>query len=196
MKFCRCDRKKRIRDYNVHITGGGVCIFVLDKWIKFTITIAVFSTITLNYEIVTVTITHPKFRKFVIACVYKPPKGKVENCIKFMKDLVVYYQNLDFEIWILGDFNTDILRRDDVHTVQLTRFTKQMGLTQLINGITRSNKKGGSCIDLIMSDCLYIQERGILDDLLADYYSVYSIREKKEETKEKKTKNGHRLYKL
>ena len=123
-----------------------------------------------------------------ISCVYKPPKGKIENCIKFMKDLVVQYQNMNYEIWILGDLNTDMLRRDDPNTVQLTRSIKQLGLRQLINGITRPNERGGSCIDLILTDCIYIRESSILDDLIADHYSVFCIRKKDREHKTMITK--------
>ena len=31
MKIFRCNRKCGIRDYNVHIIGGGVCIYVANK---------------------------------------------------------------------------------------------------------------------------------------------------------------------
>ena len=181
MKIYRCDRKKGINDYNVHIVGRGVCIFVNEKWSDYTKYMKDFSNVMIDYEIVTLTITRPNFRKLLIACVYKPPKGKIENCIKFLKDLVVHFQNLNYEIWLLGDFNTDLLRRDDIHSIELLRFIRQTGLKQLIEGITRPNKRGGSCIDLIMSDCIYVQESGILDDLVADHYSVYCVRKKKRE---------------
>ena len=32
MKVFRCDRKKGITDYNLHVIGGGVCIYVAKKW--------------------------------------------------------------------------------------------------------------------------------------------------------------------
>ena len=88
------------------------------------------------------------------------------------------YQNKNFEIWILGDFNIDFLRRDDNNTVKLTSFIKKLGLSQLINGITRPNVKSGSCIDLILTDCKFINENGILNDLISDHYSIYCIRKK------------------
>ena len=146
----------RFKEFTVHIVGGGVCIFVNEKWSEYTKYMKDFSNVTMDYEIVTLTITRPNFRKLLIACVYKPPKGKIENCIKFLKDLVVHFQNLNYEIWLLGDFNTDLLRRDDIHSIELLRFIRQTGLKQLIEGITRPNKRGGSCIDLIMSDCIYV----------------------------------------
>ena len=91
---------------------------------------------------------------------------------------------MNYEIWLLGDFNIDFLRRDDVNTVKLNRFVKKIGLSQVINGITRPNTKGGSCLDLIISDCKYISDSGILNDLVADHYSIFSVLKKKREIKE------------
>ena len=184
MKIFRCDRKKGLTDYNIHIVGGGVCIFVAPKWIEFTERVPNFTKIDKDFEIVTVTIVRPNFKKLVIACVYRPPKGKIDECIKILTDLISTYQSLDFEIWILGDFNIDMLRRDDVNTVQIMRFAKKLGLNQLIHDITRPNIRGGSCIDLIFTDSNYVLESGVLDDLVSDHYSTFCIRKKKKEKKE------------
>ena len=45
---------------------------------------------------------------------------------------------------------------------------------------TRPNKKGGSCIDLIMTDCIYILEYSILNDFVSDHYT---LRKKKKREK-------------
>ena len=82
MKVFRSDRKKGINDYNIHIIGGGVCIYVAKKWIDYTRHIHEYSLVNTNIEIVTIAIAKPNFRKILIACVYKPPKGKLEECIK------------------------------------------------------------------------------------------------------------------
>ena len=43
---------------------------------------------------------------------------------------------------------------------------------------TRPNKKGVSCIDYIMTDCIYILEYCILNDFVSDHYT---LRKKKKE---------------
>ena len=63
-------------------------------------------------------------------------------------------------------------------------FCKNNGLRQFIEKITRPNKKGGSCIDLIMSNSHYVIDSGILDDIVSDHYTVFCKRKKKRETKE------------
>ena len=66
--------------------------------------------------------------KLLIACVYKPPKDKLEECIKSLTRLVTTYEDMNYEIWILGDFNADLLHRDDTNTstVQLIRLVKNL----------------------------------------------------------------------
>ena len=57
--------------------------------------------ITDNYEIITITVVKPNFKKLLIMCVYKPPKGNIEKNIMFLKTLTEEYQrkNLKYGSW-------------------------------------------------------------------------------------------------
>ena len=68
--------------------------------------------------------------------------------------------------------------------MSLIGFCKKQGLTQYMNNITRPNKRGGSCIDLIMTNSNFVRVYGILDDVVSDHYTVYCIRKKARESKE------------
>ena len=184
MTVFRNDRRTGLLDYHVHINGGGVCIFVSRKWVEFSNCIPDYTITCDDFETIAITITRPNFRKLMICCVYKPPKGKIEKCIKLLKEMVNKYKALNYEIWLLGDFNTDLLRRDNVHTADLVKFAKVVGLTQLINDVTRPNQRGGSCIDLIFTDCSYVIDKGILNDMIADHFSVFAVRKKSREKKD------------
>ena len=63
----------------------------------------------------------------------------------------------------------------------LSNFAKQNGLTHLVNDITRPNPRGGTCIDLIMSNCIFVQEHGVGKDMISDHFTVYAIRKKDRE---------------
>ena len=67
--------------------------------------------------------------------------------------------------------------------VKLFSFCKLFGLKQLIEDITRPNKKGGSTINLILTNSYYIKDSGVLDDMISDHYTIFSIRKKKRESK-------------
>ena len=60
----------------------------------------------------------------LLICVYKPPTGKIENCIKFLKEIVSDSKLSKREIWILGDFNVDILKRNDPRVITIQEFVK------------------------------------------------------------------------
>ena len=182
MKIFRNDRIVDIIDYNVHIIGGGVCIYVAQKWADFTQCVSDRSYVTKDFEIVALTINKPNLKKMFVACIYKPPRGKVENLIKFISPQIDKYQKENHEIWILGDFNIDLLKRDNTMTVALNCFIKKSGLETIIKTVTRPNVKGGSCIDHIMTDCRYVLESGVLDDFVSDHYSIFAIRKKTRES--------------
>ena len=184
MKIFRSDRRSDITDYNIRIIGGGVCIYVGKKWIDFTHIVSEGTKISNDFETVSVMVTKPNLKKMLIVCVYKPPKGSIEECTTYLSTLIELYKNKKIEIWVTGDFNVDMLKRDDLKVVRISRFLKKTGLTQYMNQITRPNKKGGSCIDLIMTDCTYIKDFGILDDFVSDHFTVYIVRKKEKEHKE------------
>ena len=175
----RCDRKVNILDYKAKPTAGGVCIYMNNQYANYTIRMDDCSKTTQDFEILTLVTTRPDHRHFVTICVYKPPKGKVSCCIDFLNTILARRDIYRKEIWILGDFNTDLLKRDDTNTISVQAFAKKNGLTQQINSITRPNIRGGSCIDLIMTNCLYITKSGISDDMISDHYTVFCVRKKK-----------------
>ena len=117
----------------------------------------------------------------IISVVYKPPKRKIDKCLDFLKSILTQGENKMKEFWILGDFNVDLLKRDNPETIRINRFSKNAGLRQLISNITRPNTKGGSCIDYIITNLLYVSEYVVTNDLVADHYTIYCVRKKARE---------------
>ena len=150
----RCDRRNNVNYYDSRPTAGGVCIYIDNKFANFTEVVLSFTKVTVDFEVLTLITTHPNHRHFISICVYKPPKGDILKCIEFLKNILADSKCKNKEIWILGDFNTDLLKRDDPKSVTLLSFAKKAGLSQLIKDITRPNRNGGSCIDLIMTNCM------------------------------------------
>ena len=124
----RTDRYNNITDYSKKVSGGGVCIYVGNPYSMSSEKVPEYSKISPDYEILTITISKPNFRKLVVICVYKPPKGKINKCIDFLKTIVLNPKYRKREIWILGDLNVDILKRDDPNVVLLQGFVKKNGL--------------------------------------------------------------------
>ena len=180
----RCDRHTNISDFRKNTFGGGVCVYIAKPFSSFSNKISHHTLVCKDFEIITISIDKPNFRKMLVVCVYKPPSGKIENCITFLKQILSDPEFIKREIWILGDFNVDLLKRNDPRVISLQAFSKSKGLEQKILEITRPNRQSGSCIDLIMTNCAFVQSSGTLDDYVSDHYTVYCIRKKHKENKE------------
>ena len=183
MKIFRMDRKSNTVTYHVKNTGGGVCIYVGNSFKDHTSIFNAGTKTTVNFETLTVMVNRANFKKMAIICVYKPPKGNVQVLIDFLKDLLRARDFDNRDIWILGDWNINWLKRDDPNTVKIFTFCKFIGYTQLIDSITRPNKKGGTAIDLILTNSAYVMVSGVRDDMLSDHFTIYAIRKKKRERK-------------
>ena len=107
------------------------------------------------------------------------------KCIEFLQQIIAKREHNSKEIWILGDFNIDYLQRDCPTMILLNNVLKKAGLKQLIEQITRPNKKGGSCIDYIITNSNFVHDAGITDDYITGYHTVYCIRKKDREHHEK-----------
>ena len=55
------------------------------------------------------------------------------------------------------------------------------GLKQLIQPVTRPNKKGGTCIDWIVTNSLYVKKHGVTDDYVSDHLTIFCVRKKARE---------------
>ena len=191
----RNDRRDNITDYNIHIIGGGVCIYVAKLWSTFVSKLDYGTKISPDFEILILDINKPGHKKMIIVVVYKPPKGKITKCIEFLQQIIDKRENKSKEVWILGDFNIDYLKRDCPNVIAFNNFLKKAGLKQLIEQITRPNKKGGSCIDYIILNSNFVHDVGITDDYNRPSYSILYTK-KRQGTSRKGKKNCKRLYEI
>ena len=185
MKFYRNDRcqadERLLDEQTIPRRGGGVAIYVKNSWAPFVSIYKPGTTITVDYETLSLQIDKPGYRKTFICVTYKPPKGNIENCISYFQELFVDRNISRREKWILGDFNVNLELRNEPNAMLVNRFLRDNGLKQLINVHTRLTHNGGSCLDWIITDCPYTSQSGILEELLSDHFSIYVIRKKERE---------------
>ena len=98
------------------------------------------------------------------------------------------------ERWILGDFNVNLEIRNSPEALLVNTFLKDNNLKQLITVHSRLTKRGGSCIDWIITDCPYVKESGILEEVLSDHFSIFAVQKKNREKIIRKWKSI-RIYK-
>ena len=151
-KLFRRDRNNR---------GGGVCIYIKSN-------LASFCEIDKNstfgnsdLEILTLKIRKPGLKHMIIASLYRPPRGKVQNCIDRLTEIFSRREFAKDEIWFLGDINVDHLQRANPDLIKFTSLFKKFRCTQLINSVTRPGKYRCSCLDWIITKAYIPPERKI-----------------------------------
>ena len=183
MKIFRLDRPTAKRGHYRFNNGGGVCVYVGDKWTSYCTIYSPGTRSTPDFEILSLKIVKPNFKIFFVISVYKPPKGDPVKCIKFIADIIA--SNANAEVWILGDFNIDFLKRNVPSTKKIINAIRVLGLTQLIRTITRPSNNSGTCIDWIMTNSEYVSLSFVSNNLISDHYPVICVRKKERESKSK-----------
>ena len=137
-------RKDRSRN------GGGVCIFLRNS-INYKIR---HDLIPPELECVCLEIIKPHSRPFLVSTVYRPPSAPHEFFDNLEK-LIKAIDDENKEMYILGDLNCDMLRKDnEINTPTMTvkSLYEQYQLYQLIDQATQITMTTSSLIDHIVTN--------------------------------------------
>ena len=153
--------------------NGGVCTYISDK-------LAYNDKPNLldnHIEAIFVDILLPKTKPILVGTCYRPP-----NDNNFYSNLeTMLLQNVNFheqEIFILGDFNTDVnSTRGSSLCKSLMSWMKSMDLHQLIKDATQITANSSTVLDLIItSEQDKISQSGVLDYQISDHCPIFCTR--------------------
>ena len=170
----RCDRSTR---------GGGVCIYVKSDLSNYCKIDSKSTYISPDLEIITIYYTKQGSKFMKISCVYRPPRGIHKNCIDKITEILPRKENFKKELWFMGDFNVDYLKRSDPNFKKFQTMFKTFGLCQLIHDVTRPGISSGSCIDWIITNCRFVQKAYVSNIFISDHFVIECIRKKSHEKK-------------
>ena len=174
---------------NIPNRGGGVIIYVNNRWSPYVSVMDDFTIITRNYECITLHVQKPNNRIMDIMCLYKPPTGNSEALLAFLRNFANIPHVGRWEIWVLGDFNLNYWVRNNLEIMNVNKFLKEYYLTHLISSPIMLTNQGGSCIDWIITNCQFVDKGGILNDLLSEHFPIYVVRKKSREMVKKVRKS-------
>ena len=148
--------------------GGGTLIYVADY-----LTSKKLSNISnQECETVWVEIKGKKLKPIYVCSVYRPPaRGNDINLVQKYKDnLISSIDNLprNPEVFILGDFNCDMLKRNTL-TSLVNELCRSKGLTQHVKSPTRITNNSATLIDLALSNSKLIEECKVIELGLSDH---------------------------
>ena len=163
-EIIRKDRKINGRN------GGGVCFYVRSN---------------LNYktredlsaenlEWLTLEITRPRSRPFLVATWYRPPDSPVSLFNEF-EELVNKVDAGNWEFFLLGDINVDLMvDTTSANAVKLKHIFDIYGLAQLITEPTRITLSSRSLIDLCITNIpTKVAKFGVVHLAISDHALIY-----------------------
>ena len=130
--------------------GGGVAIYLRNS-INYKVKEELMSC---DLEIITVEISKPKSKPFLVSCWYRPPDSPMEifnNYEELVKKMDSEYE----EIILIGDFNCDwsqISNNASTQTKKLAELAKTLQFEQLIKEPTRVTKNSKTLIDVAFTN--------------------------------------------
>ena len=129
-------------------------------------------------------------RQMIIINLYRPPQGSVATFIeKLSESITNIKRHTNSELYILGDFNIDILEKKSQNAKDLFLNIKIFGGLPLIKDYTRKSNNS-TCIDQIFSNSDYISDSEIINLNTSDHLAVFCTRKKIPKRTPKKTFTG------
>ena len=196
MEIFRWDRYNGYQNGVTKQRGGGVALYInnnigLDCQIMTDLTFS-----NRDIELLSLRCVYMFGKKITVMSIYRPPDGSIEIFFNILNKLFDDNPLTNYDLWLMGDFNIDFLKRQGVNTKKLYEFIRINGLKQHITEPTRLTGFGRACIDFIISniDVDNIVSCGTLNDVISDHLPVY-ICVKKSRNNPEFTKTKGRTYK-
>ena len=175
-----CTRQDRIwSDDNVTIKkGGGVCCFIRSD-IDFSDTeFSEYNVSNKNIEAQWILINQPHLKKIIFCNLYRPPQGNATEFCNTLNNTILEIKSLfeyETDLIIMGDFNINYFNQTSPGYNDIKWLEQRTGLKQYINDPTRYSQTN-SCIHLFFSDCMTINESGVLDINISDHQAIFLTR--------------------
>ena len=180
-KCFRWDRSNGRNNGVYKIRGGGLACYVDNSISSDCSIMNHLCTTTPDIELLVVRIAQLDHKTKYIVTVYRPPNGNVSRFYETLANLFEIDELNLCEVWIIGDFNINYLKRSDANTKRSIEFARLYGLNQLINSPTHLSGFLGTCIDLIFTNARFIHSSGVLNDVISDHFPIFACVKKQRE---------------
>ena len=165
--------------------GGGVCTFIRNNLDFSENTHSFLNMSSKDIEMQWLSISQKPNKTILIANCYRPPQGNIDRLIEILENILDDMNLTKIEIFLLGDFNIDILEKNNDKNKKFINTLKQFGLKQLIDEPTRYSNEKNSGIDLIFTNSDIISKSGVANVNLSDHQMILLTRKKAKSTKQR-----------
>ena len=183
MKLFRWDRSNGINNGVTKSRGDGLacyvenaiapeCSLIMDQCIT-----------TPDVELQVIKLMQPVHKNRHVINLYRPPNGNIDLFFDILENLFLNLNLSEKEIWLMGDFNLNYLKRSDNYTKRAIEFARIYGLKQLITSATHFCGFSSSCIDLMFTNADFVNASGVLNDVISDHFPTFACINKPREKK-------------
>ena len=158
--------------------GGGLCIYMLDKYVDYITVLEDVTSINEDMEQLWLKMSFPNVKNKCIGCIYRPPRGNIVNGLSNLRATLDKIHEFNTEIIMTGDFNINYNLRHADSFNQLKDLEHDFDLIQIVEKNTRVTSKSSTRINLIFSNVNFISECGTLVNTMSDHEAVYLVKKK------------------
>ena len=176
-KMYRLDREVK-KHKLVRKRGGGLITFVRDTYMDVYVQEDA-NVSSADIEIQWLKIQRNNSKTILLANVYRPPSGKINQAIKTIEEGLTSLPKSNEEVILLGDFNVDYKNAKSLNYKKIKFFERSNSLEQKICTTTRNTKTSSTLIDLAFTNMKFIKEAGTLDSFLSDHQPIFLLKKKK-----------------
>ncbi|KAK9747503.1 hypothetical protein QE152_g5270 [Popillia japonica] len=113
-------------------------------------------------------------QKFGVGTVYNPLQANYREFLDVLENSFIQCHLTTDEVFCLGDFNIDLLKREHPSAIFLNAFLSSIGIKQLIDCPTRLTDSSRSLLDLILvTDDNIIVDSGVVNCHVSDHDFVF-----------------------
>ena len=132
-----------------------------------------------------ISIKQPHSKLILVGNLYRPPQGNIDNLIQKLENVFMEIDMTNTELYLMGDFNIDMMDSQSNVVKDFKSFTKTMGLRHFIKEPTRCTIDRSSCLDLILSNSDIVHKVGVMDINISDHSMILLTRKRLSKPKKK-----------
>ena len=183
--FLRNDRNWSELNDNTIKKGGGIGLYI-HCGLDFSETShSNLDTSSRDIEMQWVSIKQPHTKLILIGNVYRPPQGNMEKFTQVLENSLLQIDMTKTELYIMGDFNIDMMDSQNMPTKDFKSFIKTIGLRQIIKEPTRCTIDRSSCLDLVLTNSDLVYKVGAMDLNISDHSMILLTRKRFTKIKKK-----------
>ena len=164
-EFVYRNRHKRV--------GGGVGLYISKK-LKHIIQeeISITSDVV---ESLFIELMNPHGKNILIGVIYRPPRSNFNDFLTSLQDLVQNPNILNKDVFLMGDFNIDLMKCNSQNNSQeFIETLMSASFLPLISKPTRVASQSATLIDNIFCNVLPLPESGIVLSDITDHYPIFA----------------------